>query len=174
MTYRITKKTILLGVIVFLVTLLGGIGIGYWSRAQRMRTQAPIQLGTQTEEVVSTDQKKQYIIGPSELAPVNPEETLAIARQKIAYETLLRQYRKRSIHVGADCRAVPRLITVAAGARILLDNQSDTEKTIRFEFDTEGFVLAPRHYVITNVPQSGSFMVGCDSNKNVATITIKQ
>lgn len=174
------KKAIIRGIVAFVVTLSVGIAIGYLSR--RSTVEIPFipsvpeaaYVTDEGQEIISAQGGAQTGIPEQGLGPIDPQSTISIAQQKIAYDRLLRQYRNRSIHVDASCRAVPKTITVSAGARILLDNQSDSEKTITPEFDSEGFILAPHHYVITNVPSKGAFSVSCDNQKNIATIIVKQ
>lgn len=170
MVHHSHKKPLFHGAVAFVATLIVGIGIGYLYRMRYSSPTVRIPNGGQ-DIVINTD--KTLDIAQDDLAPVDPDSTLAIAQQKILYERVIKQYRYRSIHVGADCRAVPNAITVAGGSRIMLDNQSDQEKIITVSFDSEGFILNPHHYAITNVPNKGVFTVDCDNQKNVATITIK-
>ena len=165
------KKSLALGAAAFTLTLIAGVGIGYWYKNHSMAGE--FRLTGQPQEVVDST-RSPLDIPDQELSPVDAADTLAIARQRMAYDDVLRRYRNQSIHVDENCRAVPSVVTVFSGARIMLDNQSDQEKVLALPFDSEGFILAPHHYIITNLPETGTFAVSCDNQRSVASIVVQK
>ena len=165
------KKSLALGAAAFALTLIVGVGIGYWYKKHSMAGE--LRLTGQPQEVVDGE-RSPLDISDQELSPVDAADTLAIARQRMVYDQVLRRYRNQSIHVDENCRAVPSVVTVLSGARIMLDNQSDQEKVLTLPFDSEGFILAPHHYIITNLPDVGTFAVSCDNQRNIASIVVQK
>lgn len=91
--------------------------------------------------------------------------------ERISYGAALRAFVGATIQFDASCRARPTTMSVQVRDQILLDNQSQEERTIGV--GNRIFVISPFDFVIISMREKGTFQVSCDDFEDVAVVGVQ-
>ena len=89
-----------------------------------------------------------------------------------SYAELILAYKDRTIQFGKDCQVRASDQVYKLGGEVLLDNRNDFPVLITFggiSYNLGGY----GHQVVT-LNSEGKFMVECNANKNVVTVTVQK
>jgi len=88
----------------------------------------------------------------------------------LSYSQALTKYANTRIQINASCQMTPLKAVYKVGTSVMLDNRSDTSKSILF--NGTRYTIAGYGFKIVTLNTAKTFQVDCGSSQNVATFTV--
>ena len=95
-------------------------------------------------------------------------------KNSISYQQALIKYKDHRIQLGQDCQATPTKITYKNGTSIMIDNRSNTARTVKVG---SSYTIPAWSFKVVNLTSStlpATWLVDCGKQQNVATILIQK
>ncbi len=89
-----------------------------------------------------------------------------------SYAELMVAYKGKTLQFGAACQMPISSYVYKTGTEVLLDNRTNTARTIKLAGMT--YDLSAYGYKVVTLSTVGKFLVSCGDNQNVATVTVQQ
>ena len=88
----------------------------------------------------------------------------------LSYAQALTKYANTRIQINASCQMTPLKVVYKVGTSVMLDNRSDSSKSVLF--NGTRYSIAGYGFKIVTLNTAKTFQVDCGSSQNVATITV--
>ena len=128
------------------------VGVGTWMNSQNADQQAAIGRKTKATPVASVD-----------------------PTSGMSYTQLVQKYATARIQVKESCQVTPVMASFKSGTSVLLDNRSNSAKTVTIS--GASYSLAPYGYQVVTLSSPtlpATLTVNCGSSVNVGTIRLSQ
>jgi hypothetical protein len=160
---EVVKKNLKVVVGIALVAIAG-----FSANALTKKDIAPVE-----ENIVPSVIEQPEVVAPSRPTGTKPAPVAPTVTDTRGYAELIVAYKGKTLQFGASCQVVMSTQGFKVGSQILLDNRNATPVTIKL--GTAGtYTLGGYGYKVVTLATPGNFMVDCNSQQNVATLSVQK
>lgn len=147
--------------VIELIIVLVLVGFGLWSLKNDSGPVTPTNK-TEMNQTLSTEDIS--------IGSIHANSPAAV----MSYTQALATYKNARIELNKNCQATPNTVTFRNGANIMIDNLSDTSRTIKVGYS---FPIKARSFKIISLSSTTAPVVwymDCGNYQNIATIYIQR
>ena len=111
-------------------------------------------------------------LNTKEVLDKKPVKNSNEAEEKLSYAEALVKYSNYRFQFNSSCQSIPTSQSVKVGIDVMLDNRSS--KPVTITIGSNSYNLAAYGFKIATLSQTGTFMVDCNTQQNVLTLSVQK